>query len=200
MWDTATVLILVRHGRTQANREGRLQGRLDQDLDEHGQTQALAVADYVQDRCEVDFVVSSPLKRAMQTAEAFGRPVEIDDRWLELSYGEYEGTPHADVPSEVWSRWREDSHFTPQGGESLAALDARVRAACNEMLARATAANVVVVSHVSPMKSAVAWALGADIGISFNCHLDHASVCRIAIRGDRPILQTINETVPLPNS
>ena len=200
MWDTATVLILVRHGRTQANREGRLQGRLDQDLDEHGQTQALAVADYVQDRCEVDFVVSSPLKRAMQTAEAFGRPVEIDDRWLELSYGEYEGTPHADVPSEVWSRWREDSHFTPQGGESLAALDARVRAACNEMLARATAANVVVVSHVSPMKSAVAWALGADIGISFNCHLDHASVCRIAIRGDRPILQTFNETVPLPNS
>ena len=200
MWDTATVLILVRHGRTQANREGRLQGRLDQDLDEHGQAQALAVADYVQDRCEVDVVVSSPLKRAMQTAEAFGRPVEIDDRWLELSYGEYEGTPHADVPSEVWSRWREDSHFTPQGGESLAALDARVRAACNEMLARATAANVVVVSHVSPMKSAVAWALGADIGISFNCHLDHASVCRIAIRGDRPILQTFNETVPLPNS
>ncbi|HUV18952.1 MAG TPA: histidine phosphatase family protein [Ilumatobacteraceae bacterium] len=194
------MLILVRHGRTQANREGRLQGRLDQDLDEHGQAQALAVADYVQDRCEVDVVVSSPLKRAMQTAEAFGRPVEIDDRWLELSYGEYEGTPHADVPSEVWSRWREDSHFTPQGGESLAALDARVRAACNEMLARATAANVVVVSHVSPMKSAVAWALGADIGISFNCHLDHASVCRIAIRGDRPILQTFNETVPLPNS
>ena len=200
MWDTATVLILVRHGRTQANREGRLQGRLDQDLDEHGQAQALAVAAYVQDRCEVDFVVSSPLKRAMQTAEAFGRPVEIDDRWLELSYGEYEGTPHADVPSEVWSRWREDSHFTPQGGESLAALDARVRAACNEMLARASAANVVVVSHVSPMKSAVAWSLGVDIGISFNCHLDHASVCRIAIRGDRPILQTFNETVPLPNS
>jgi alpha-ribazole phosphatase len=200
VWDTATVLILVRHGRTQANREGRLQGRLDQDLDEHGQAQALAVAAYVQDRCEVDFVVSSPLKRAMQTAEAFGRPVEIDDRWLELSYGEYEGTPHADVPSEVWSRWREDSHFTPQGGESLAALDARVRAACNEMLARASAANVVVVSHVSPMKSAVGWALGTGVEISFNCHLDQAAVCRIVFRGGRPVLQSFNETAPLPNS
>jgi broad specificity phosphatase PhoE len=194
------VLILVRHGRTQANLEGRLQGRLDQDLDDRGRQQATAIAAYVQDRCEVDFVVSSPLRRAMQTAAAFGRPVEVDERWLELSYGEYEGTPHADVPSEVWSRWREDQHFTPEGGESLATLDARVRAACDEMLPRASTANVVVVSHVSPMKSAVAWALGVDIDISFNCHLDQASVCRIAIRGDRPILQTFNETAPIPNS
>ncbi len=194
------MLILVRHGRTQANLEGRLQGRLDQDLDDRGRQQAISVAAYVQDRVEVDFVVSSPLKRAMQTAVAFGRPVEVDDRWMELSYGEYEGTPHADVPSEVWSRWRDDPDFTPQGGESLAELDRRVRGVCDELLERAAAANVVVVSHVSPMKSAVAWALGVDIGISFNCHLDHASVCRIAIRGDRPILQTFNETAPLPNS
>jgi broad specificity phosphatase PhoE len=194
------VLILVRHGRTQANLEGRLQGRLDQDLDEHGRRQAVAVAAFVQDRCEVDFVVSSPLKRARQTAAEFGRPVEIDERWLELSYGEYEGTPHADVPSEIWSRWRDDPDFTPEGGESLAALDIRVRGACEELLARADAANVVVVSHVSPMKSAVAWALGVGIDISFNCHLDHASVCRIAVRGGRPILQTFNETALLPNA
>ena len=193
------MLILVRHGRTPANAAGLLQGRLDQDLDEYGQMQAAAVAQYVRDGCDVDAVVASPLRRAQQTAAAFGLPVEIDDRWLELSYGEYEGTPHADVPSEVWSRWREDPHFTPQGGESLAELDQRVRGACDELLERANAANVVVVSHVSPMKSAVAWALGVDIDISFNCHLDHASVCRIAIRGDRPILHTFNETAPLPN-
>ncbi len=194
------MLILVRHGRTQANLEGRLQGRLDQDLDAHGERQAVAVAAFVQDRCEVDFVVSSPLKRARQTAAEFGRPVEIDDRWLELSYGEYEGTPHADVPSEIWSRWRDDPDFTPVGGESLATLDVRVRSACEDLLARADAANIVVVSHVSPMKSAVAWALGVGIDISFNCHLDHASVCRIAVRGGRPILQTFNETAILPNS
>jgi broad specificity phosphatase PhoE len=191
------VLILVRHGRTQANREGRLQGRLDQDLDDHGRRQALAVAAYVQERCQVDHVVSSPLRRAAQTAATFGLPVEIDDRWMELAYGQYEGTPQADVPSEVWSLWRDDPHFTPEGGESLAALDTRVRAACKELLARAATSNVVVVSHVSPMKSAVAWALGVGIDISFNCHLDHASVCRIAIRGDRPVLHTFNETAPL---
>ena len=191
------MLILVRHGRTPANAAGLLQGRLDQDLDDHGRAQAVAVAAYVQSWCEVDNVVAGPLKRAQQTAGAFGLPVETDDRWLELSYGEYEGTPHTDVPSEVWQRWRDDPHFTPVGGESLAALDVRVRAACIQLVERAAHHNVVVVSHVSPMKSAVAWALGVDVGISFNCHLDHAAVCRIAIRGDRPVLYTFNETAPL---
>jgi broad specificity phosphatase PhoE len=192
------VLILVRHGRTPANAAGLLQGRLDQDLDDHGERQAEAVARFVDGLCDVDVVVSSPLRRAVQTASAFGRPIELDDRWMELSYGEYEGTPHADVPAEVWRRWRENAHFTPEGGESLVTLDLRVRAACDDLLGLAAAKNVVVVSHVSPMKSAVAWALGADIGISFNCHLDQASVCRIAVRSGRPILQTFNETAPIP--
>ena len=199
LWDTAIVLILVRHGRTPANAAGLLQGRLDQDLDDQGRLQATAVAAYVQRWCDVDTVVSSPLKRAQQTAGAFGLAVETDDRWLELSYGEYEGTPHTDVPSEVWQRWRDDPHFTPTGGESLATLDQRVRSACEGLAERAAGENVVVVSHVSPMKSAVAWALGVGVDISFNCHLDQAAVCRIAFRGDRPILQTFNETAELAN-
>lgn len=190
------MLILVRHGRTPANAAGLLQGRLDQGLDDHGQAQAAAVAAYVNSWCDVDAVVASPLQRAQQTAAAFELPVATDERWLELSYGEYEGTPHSDVPSEVWQRWRDDAHFTPVGGESLAALDVRVRAGCVDLVERAVSENIVVVSHVSPMKSAVAWALGVDIGISFNCHLDQAAVCRIAIRGDRPVLLTFNETSP----
>jgi alpha-ribazole phosphatase len=75
-----------------------------------------------------------------------------------------------------------------------------VRAACEALVGRAARENVVVVSHVSPIKSAVAWALGVEIGISFNCHLDQAAVCRIAIRGDRPVLQSFNETAPIANS
>jgi alpha-ribazole phosphatase len=188
------VLILVRHGRTPANAAGLLQGRMDQDLDDHGRGQAAAVAAFVSELCDVDSVVSSPLRRAHQTAAAFGRPIETDERWMELSYGEFEGTPHAEVPSEAWQRWRDDAHFTPDGGESLAELDRRVRAACEELADRATTENVVVVSHVSPMKSAVAWALGVDIGISWNCHLDQASVCRIHFRSGRPVLYTFNET------
>jgi broad specificity phosphatase PhoE len=188
------VLILVRHGRTAANAAGLLQGRLDQDLDELGQRQAVAVAARVIADPALDSVVSSPLKRAQQTAGCFGMPYEIDERWIELAYGEYEGLPQADVPSGAWAQWRADTNFVPTGGESLATLDVRVRAACEDLAERASRTNVVVVSHVSPMKAAVAWALGVDIGISWNCHLDHASVCRISFKGTRPLLETFNHT------
>lgn len=189
------MLIFLRHGRTAANEAGLLQGRLNQDLDELGQQQARDAAAYIMATVDVDAVVASPLKRAQQTAAAFGQPVETDERWLELSYGVYEGVPHADVPSEVWQTWRRDFGFVPEGGESLSALDERVRGACDDLVERGAHENVVIVSHVSPMKSAVAWALGVDIGISWNCHLDHASICRVAIRGRRPVLTAFNETV-----
>ena len=188
------VLILVRHGRTAANEAGLLQGRLDQDLDELGQRQAVAVAALVLSETAIDSVIASPLKRAQQTAECFGKPYEVDERWIELAYGIYEGMPQADVPSGAWAHWRADPDFVPEGGESLAALDRRVRGACEDLAELASRSNVVVVSHVSPMKSAVAWSLGVDIGISWNCHLDHASVCRISFKGTRPLLETFNQT------
>lgn len=190
------MLILVRHGRTAANAAGLLQGRLDQPLDDVGERQAVAVADFVVSVVgKIDELVSSPLRRAHQTAEAFGVPVSLDERWLELAYGKYEGVPHADVPSEVWNLWREDPEFVPEGGESLASLDVRVRSACDELVDRSRERNLVVVSHVSPMKSAVAWALGVDLGISWRSHLSHASICRIEMRRTGPILLTFNETV-----
>jgi broad specificity phosphatase PhoE len=192
------MLILVRHGRTRANAEGRLQGRLNQPLDELGERQAVAVAGHVLASVErVDELIASPLVRAQQTAAAFGVPVTTDERWIELAYGRYEGVPHADVPSEIWDRWRQDPTFVPEGGESLAALDARVRAVCDDLVERARDQTIVVVSHVSPMKSAVAWALGTDLAISWRTHLGHASICRIDVRRAGPVLLTFNETVPL---
>ncbi|MCH9837601.1 histidine phosphatase family protein [bacterium] len=190
------MLILLRHGRTAANEAGLLQGRLNQDLDQLGRHQAEAAARHLSGiEGGIEAVISSPLKRAQQTAAAFGLPVEVDERWIELSYGEYEGVSQVDVPSEVWQSWRNDYSFVPVGGESLETLDLRVRGACDELVERASRGHVVVVSHVSPMKSAVAWALGVDIGISWNCHLDHASICRVQMRGRRPILSSFNETV-----
>ena len=196
------MLILVRHGRTAANAAGLLQGRIDQPLDEVGERQAVAVASFVREALggRIDRLVSSPLQRARQTAAAFGMPVEVDERWIELAYGEYEGVPHADVPSEIWTRWRADPHFVPEGGESLATLDARVRTACDELVSVAAEENVVVVSHVSPMKTAVAWALDVDVRISWRSHLSHASICRIAVRRQGPVLVSFNETVAVEPS
>ena len=188
------MLILVRHGRTAANAAGQLQGRLDQPLDELGERQALAVAAHVG---AVDEVISSPLLRARQTADAFGRPVNVDERWIEIAYGKYEGMPHGDVPSEVWNYWRTDANFVPEGGESAAAVDVRVRHACDELVERIGDQDIVVVSHVSPMKSAVAWALGVDFGIAWRTHLSHAAVCRIEMRPQGPVLFSFNERAPL---
>jgi probable phosphoglycerate mutase len=188
------VLILVRHGRTAANAAGLLQGRLDQPLDPVGQRQAVETASFVRSIVDgIDEVIASPLRRAQQTAAVFEQTVTTDERWLELAYGVYEGVPHADVPSEVWDHWRADPTFVPEGGESLAALDVRVREACDELEERARSRNVVVVSHVSPMKSAVAWALGVDLSISWRSHLSHASVCRIEMRRQGPVLMSFNE-------
>lgn len=184
------MLILVRHGRTALNAASRLQGRLDEPLDDVGREQAVAVAARVG---AVDELIASPLRRATETAEAFGQPYTIDDRWVELSYGVYEGTPHADVPSEAWNQWRIDVGWSPEGGESLATLDERVRGACDDLADRARGRDVAIVTHVSPIKAAVAWALGCGIDISWRSHLSHASVCRIDVRSIGPVLLTFNE-------
>jgi broad specificity phosphatase PhoE len=190
---TGNVLYLVRHGRTDANASGLLQGRLDPPLDAIGHKQARAIAAMIG---EVDVVIASSLVRAQQTAEYFAKPVAVDDRWIELAYGEYEGVPAGEVPPEVWQSWRTNDQFATKGGESFGALDARVRAACADLAPRIYAENIVVVSHVSPIKAAVAWALDATMDIMFHCHLSQASMCRVSIGKFGPLLHSFNEQAP----
>ena len=193
-----TDLILVRHGRTEANASGLLLGRLDPDLDELGREQATALAGAVEQLgSPIGAVVSSPLKRALQTASAFETSIEVDDRFVELDYGELDGVPITDVPSELWALWRSDIHFAPPGGESLAHLGTRVRDACEDWASRGIDGSVVVVSHVSPIKAAVAWALGGGDEMGWRTRLDPASITHIATevgpRGVHPVLRSFNE-------
>jgi broad specificity phosphatase PhoE len=190
------VLILVRHGRTAANAARLLLGRADPALDEVGRAQALAVATALG---PVARVVTSPLIRARETASAFGSTagVDVDARWVELDYGALDGVALGAVPGEVWAAFRNDPGFVPEGGESLAALGARVRAACDELVPAATDGDVVVVSHVSPIKAAVAWALGAGDEVAWRMWVAPGSITRIAIGPDGPVLRSFNETAHL---
>jgi len=188
------VLLVVRHGQTAANAAGQLLGRADVPLTETGLRQAEALATAVG---PVDRVVSSPLQRARQTAAAFGHPVEVDDRWTELDYGVYDERPLGEVPQELWASWRGDAEFTPPEGESLASVGRRVRVACDDLAAAARDDDIVVVSHVSPIKAAVAWALNAEDGIAWRMFVGVASITRIGITDRGPILRSFNEVAHL---
>ena len=187
------MLHVVRHGRTEANAAGLLLGRLDPDLDALGIRQATAVAAAIG---PVDRVVSSPLLRAVRTAEAFGVDVETDDRWLELDYGDLDGTSVFDVPSSTWVQWRADLDWAPPGGESHAALGERVRSACEDLIAEAAGSEVVVVTHVSPIKASLAWALGVGDEIAWRCFVEPASVLRIAVGPGGPTVRYTSSKTP----
>lgn len=189
---------MVRHGRTAANAGGLLVGcRLDPDLDPLGERQAGAVAAVLRDATRV---VSSPLLRTRRTAAAIasacGAEVEIDRRWAEIDYGELDGTPLADVPIETWRAWQSDPGFAPPGGESHASLHDRVAAACEALAGDAAEATVVVVTHVSPVKATLAWALGVGPAIASRSFVAPASITRIAT-GARVSLHAFNVTAHL---
>jgi probable phosphoglycerate mutase len=197
------VLILVRHGESLANAQGLLLGRTDAELTETGRAQAAAVPTLLE-RPVVE-LRSSPLCRAVDTAELLGLdlPVVVDERWIEVDYGEFECQPLGDIPADVWQKWQRDRGFRPVDGESLTEVDVRIAAACEELFAsdgsgaRRRDGDVVIVSHVTPIKAAVAWALGTP-DLYWRLYLRTASVTRVSWNRDAPILHGFNEVALAP--
>jgi len=197
------VLILVRHGESVANAQGLLLGRTDAELTKTGRAQAAAVPTLLE-RPVVE-VRSSPLRRAVDTADmlGLGLPVVVDERWIEVDYGEFECQPLGDIPADVWRKWQQDRNFRPKDGETLAEVDVRIAAACEELFAsdgsgaRRADGDVVIVSHVTPIKAAVAWALGTP-DLYWRLYLRTASVTRISWNRDAPILHGFNEVALAP--
>jgi probable phosphoglycerate mutase len=190
------VIAFVRHGQTELNRSGRLQGRLDAALSELGIGQAAALGRGFATEPVVR-VYSSPLRRARDTAAAIAREhgleVDVDERLVELDYGEWDGLALADVAPNDWAAWSADPAFAPPGGERLVDVTARVAAFCSSV--GGDPGPVVAVSHVSPIKAAVCNALRVDERVTFRMQLNVASVTRIGIRPDGgTYLSTFNDT------
>jgi broad specificity phosphatase PhoE len=188
------VLIVVRHGRTEANANGVLLGRREVGLDDLGRRQDAALAPLV---AGARRVVSSPLQRTRETAEGLGLPVTLDERFIELDYGTLDGTPLAEVPTDLWQRWTSDLDFAPEGGESIRALGVRVRQACEDLAEEAAEHDVVVVTHVSPVKACVAWALGVPDDVAWRLFVAPASITRISVASPRRSLHAFNVTAHL---
>ena len=181
-----TRLLLVRHGSTQHSADRRFSGRNELALDETGERQALALAARARSFGAVAAVVSSPLRRAVQTADAIagvlGADVETADGLAEVDFGAWEGMTMREVfaayPQQM-AAWSASPDIAPPGGESFTALARRVRQARDRVIAAHPGEHVVVVTHVSPIKTLVRLALDAPFSSLFRIHLDTASLSAI---------------------
>ncbi|PZS32427.1 MAG: bifunctional RNase H/acid phosphatase [Pseudonocardiales bacterium] len=200
-----TVTILLRHGETPLSAEKRFSGSGDAALTESGMCQARSLAAYVARLATADAVVSSPLRRARQTADivaaAIGLPVTEDPGFAETDFGQWEGLTFSEVrakwPAEI-EEWLGSTDMAPPGGESFAATAIRVRRARDGLLRRYPAGTVVVVSHVTPIKTLLRLALDAPPHALYRMHLDLAGVSEIDWYADGPaVVKRMNDTAHL---
>jgi broad specificity phosphatase PhoE/ribonuclease HI len=198
-----TRLVLVRHGATNHSAEKRFSGRNELALDDVGQRQAAALA--ARSFGEVAAVVSSPLLRAVQTAEAIAAPrgltVETADDLAETDFGVWEGLTFAEARASnaaALDAWLASPDEAPPGGESFATVGRRVRRGRETVIAAHPESTVVVVTHVTPIKLLIRFALDAPPSAMFRIQLDTGSVSIVDYYADgNSSVRNVNDTCHL---
>src|SRR4051794_37050557 len=190
---------LVRHGRTASNRERRTMGWLEEGIEPGWVRAAAAVADVLA-REPVDWLVSSPLARAVQTAAPLaallGRQPSLDERFGELRGGPWEGYTEDEIAErwpEHWQRWRAEPHAVEvEGRETLAELHVRVAGALDELFAGLVKGRVAVgFTHDAVVRAAVAWALGSGPEIYRHVEVANCSITTVGlVAGVRRLVRT----------
>jgi broad specificity phosphatase PhoE/ribonuclease HI len=200
-----TTMLLLRHGQTPLSVAKRFSGVGDRPLTEIGLAQAGAAARRLRG-CSAVAVVASPLRRAVQTADLvaaeIGVAVTVDEGLLETDFGDWEGYTFAEVqqrwPDQL-SAWLASPDVAPPAGESFADTARRVRQARDRVLAAYDGHTVVVVSHVTPIKTLVRLALEAPPGTLYRMHLDLVSISEIDWYADGPaVVRRLNDTCHAP--
>src|SRR5664280_2866288 len=200
-----TTMLLLRHGQTPLSVEKRFSGVGDRPLTEIGLAQAGAAARRLRG-CSAVAVVASPLRRAVQTADLvaaeIGVAVTVDEGLRETDFGDWEGYTFAEVqhrwPDQL-SAWLASPDVAPPAGESFADTARRVRQARDRVLAAYGGHTVVVVSHVTPIKTLVRLALEAPSGTLYRMHLDLVSISEIDWYADGPaVVRRLNDTCHAP--
>lgn len=202
---TPTKILLLRHGQTALSVERRYSGRGEPPLTELGERQAKAAARRLSATEGVDAgtpIVSSPLGRATQTAravaEATGGAVTEHPGLTETDFGRWEGLTFAEAAErdpELHRRWLTDSSEPAPGGESFEAVHQRVRLARDELITRYGGTTIVVVSHVTPIKSLLRMGLDAGPALLYRLHLDLASLSVVEFYPDgNASVRLVNDT------
>jgi len=205
--DAATVLVLLRHGESTLTAQKRFSGSGGSDpaLSEHGRWQAARAAAELVLRGGVQAVVSSPLARCRQTAQAaadrLGLDVTVEPGLRETDFGAWEGLTFGEIreryPAEM-DAWFASADAAPPGGESFAAVAARVAAARDGLLDRYRGRTVLVVSHVTPITTLVRLALDAPAEALFRLAVGPASLSEVAYYADgNASVRQLNSTAHL---
>jgi len=203
---TATTMWLLRHGETPLSVEKRFSGRGDPALTDRGVAQAKAAAHRLAEHT-IAAVISSPLRRAMQTAQAvadaLGVKVVVEDGFVETDFGAWEGLTFAEVRSrwpDQMSAWLASPDVAPTDGEPFSETFERVRRARESVVAGYAGSTVVIVSHVTPIKVLVREALEAPSQVLYRLHLDTASLSLVDWWNDGPaVVRLFNDTSHLGN-
>lgn len=164
-----TTLYLVRHGQTAWNREEVFRGRSDIPLNETGRKEALLTGEYLK-RVKVDFMYSSPLSRAVETAEAIarcqGKEVQILDSLIDIDFGRWQGVSHEEVKErygDLYRQWKHTPHLVRfPGGESLEDVRERALSVLDEIVLDHADEILVMVSHRVVNKTMLCGLLGLD--------------------------------------
>jgi len=196
-------LILLRHTRVDLP-PGTCYGQLDAPLLQPADPPFETVAAQLRQRLAgpLTRLVSSPLQRARQLAAhlaaQLAEPLQIDARWQELHFGRWEGRHWDDIPRHESEPWTADVHHrAPPGGETHAALSARVHAAMDDCAEAARQGTVLVVCHAGPMRVALARAQGLGLAQQFALSLPFGGWVALQPQhaGDRPHWQ-LEDTAP----
>lgn len=191
------MIVLIRHGQSTTNERGLLVGRSDPPLTDLGRAQARRLRAYLGN---VRDVWTSPLQRAVTTARLCVPDLEpqVVASFIEVDYGSLDGQSLASITDEQWRDF-EGTHERPLlDGESLNEVDARVHARLDALLEDPASAlhrddeHLAIVSHVSPIKSAITWALGAPAAAAWRLRIDNGSMTFIATRRSTPALIRMN--------
>jgi len=198
---TPVQAFLLRHGETPLSAERRFSGRGDPSLTDKGAAQARAAAARFIGR-DIAAVVSSPLRRAAETAaavaEVAGGHVVVDDDLVETDFGDWEGHTWSEIQAQwpdALAAWLADPSVAPPAGESFTSVFARAARARERLAASYAGRTIVVVSHVTPIKAMLREALDAPAQAVYRMHLEPASLSAVDwYDGDAGVVKLLNDT------
>jgi probable phosphoglycerate mutase len=165
-------VVALRHGETDWNRNGRMQGHAPVPLNDRGREQADWAGRYLAERYDVDRIVASDLERTRETAELVGEhlslPVTFDRAWRERDVGVYQGLTYTDMEARfpafsLGEAGAAAAAETPEGGESLVGMRDRVLSGWDELVADGGSRTTLVVTLGGPIYALLGHAMGLDL-------------------------------------